>query len=174
MLSKAITSSFLALIPKKKIPLGLIDYLPIFLVGSLYKVLYTLLSVRLKKVIGFIMSPNQTAIIPGRQFIDGALVANEVGDYAMKENKVCLLFKVDFKKTYDKVSWDFLRFMMHGMGFGDKWMRWMEANIFTSHMSVFVNGSPTKEFVMERGLRQRDPLSHFFVSSCCRRAGGFG
>ncbi|XP_058746531.1 uncharacterized protein LOC131619458 [Vicia villosa] len=47
------------------------------------------------------------------------------------------------------------------MGFGEIWMNWMEALIFSSHMSVLVNGSPTKEFVVERGLRQRDPLFPF-------------
>lgn len=30
-----------------------------------------------------------------------------------------------------------------------------------AHVSIFVNGSPTVEFVMEKGLRQGDPLSAF-------------
>src|SRR3954469_9649368 len=40
-------------------------------------------------------------------------------------------------------------------------MKLMEALIFSSKMSVLVNGSPTKEFVVEKSLRKEDPLSPF-------------
>ncbi|XP_058775751.1 uncharacterized protein LOC131650025 [Vicia villosa] len=47
------------------------------------------------------------------------------------------------------------------MGFGNRWVKWMELLVFKSSMSVLVNGSPTKEFEVFRGLRQGDPLSPF-------------
>ncbi|XP_058783160.1 uncharacterized protein LOC131657815 [Vicia villosa] len=47
------------------------------------------------------------------------------------------------------------------MGFGDRWIKWMELLVFNSNMSVLVNGNPTKEFAVHRGLRQGDPLSPF-------------
>ncbi|XP_058733400.1 uncharacterized protein LOC131605010 [Vicia villosa] len=40
-------------------------------------------------------------------------------------------------------------------------MGWMEACIFTSHMSVLVNGSSTRDFKAQKGLHQGDPLSPF-------------
>ncbi|XP_058725633.1 uncharacterized protein LOC131596916 [Vicia villosa] len=50
------------------------------------------------------------------------------------------------------------------MGFGEVWwMKWMEALIFSSKILVLVNSSPTKEFMVERGLRQGDSLSPFLV-----------
>ncbi|XP_058782261.1 uncharacterized protein LOC131656596 [Vicia villosa] len=61
-----------------------------------------------------------------RHLLDGVLVANEVVDFVKKEGRGCLLFKVYFEKAYDKVSWNFLRYLLRRMGFGDKCRRWME------------------------------------------------
>nr|XP_029151561.1 uncharacterized protein LOC114925942 [Arachis hypogaea] len=47
------------------------------------------------------------------------------------------------------------------MGFGRRWREWVMECVSTTSMSVLINGSPTKPFKMERGLRQCDPLSPF-------------
>ncbi|XP_058768582.1 uncharacterized protein LOC131642338 [Vicia villosa] len=161
VLSKSITSSFLALIPKSNNLLDLDDYRPICLVGWIHKIISKALAGRLKKVIGSVIFKSQSAFVPGRQLLDGVLVANEMVDFSIKEKKPCLLFKVDFEKANDKVNWAFLRSMMIRMGFVENWLRWMDALVFNSSMSVMVNGSPTKEFMVERGLRQCDPISPF-------------
>ncbi|GKC48064.1 reverse transcriptase domain, reverse transcriptase zinc-binding domain protein, partial [Tanacetum coccineum] len=72
-----------------------------------------------------------------------------------------LLFKVDFKKAFDSVNWAFLKDIMCKMGFGVKWCNWIHGCLSSALVSIFVNGSPTNEFFMERGLRQGDPLSPF-------------
>ena len=45
------------------------------------------------------------------------VVANEVVEEAKRRNKSCLVFKVDYEKAYDSVSWDFLSYMMKRMEF---------------------------------------------------------
>ncbi|XP_071708555.1 uncharacterized mitochondrial protein AtMg01250-like [Rutidosis leptorrhynchoides] len=47
------------------------------------------------------------------------------------------------------------------MGFGAKWRKWILACLKSASISVLINGSPTHEFKLERGIRQRDPLSPF-------------
>jgi hypothetical protein len=71
------------------------------------------------------------------------------------------LFKVDFERAYDTVRWKFLEQMMIKMGFAEGWLKWIRACIFYSSMSILINGSPTDDFKVGRGLRQGDPLSPF-------------
>ena len=47
------------------------------------------------------------------------------------------------------------------LGFCDKWISWIKACLESSFVSVLVNGSPTKEFIPHKGLRQGDPLAPF-------------
>jgi hypothetical protein len=64
-------------------------------------------------------------------------------------------------------SWRFLERMMVKMSFFDGWLKWMSACIFESSMSVLVNGSPSEDFKVGRGLCQGNPLSPFLF--CFRR-----
>nr|GEV57985.1 putative RNA-directed DNA polymerase, eukaryota, reverse transcriptase zinc-binding domain protein [Tanacetum cinerariifolium] len=47
------------------------------------------------------------------------------------------------------------------LGFSYKWRLWICSCLNSAFASILVNGSLTKEFKIERGLRQGDPLSHF-------------
>ena len=120
-----------------------------------------MLANRLRSVIGGVISMSQSAFAPGRQILDGLLIANELVDDARKCRKDLLLFKVDFEKTYDFVDWKYLDSVMEKMTFPTLWRKWMMECISTPTISVLVNGSPTEEFKLERGLRQGDPLSSF-------------
>ncbi|KAK2651628.1 hypothetical protein Ddye_011484 [Dipteronia dyeriana] len=50
------------------------------------------------------------------------------------------------------------------MGFGVRWVQWIADCVMSPTLSVLVNGSPTEQFGLERGLRQGDPLSLFLFN----------
>lgn len=124
-MAKGSNTSFLVLIPKRDNPVGLNDYRPISLVECISKVLAKLLVERLSKVMSSIISKSQTTFLKGRNILDGVVVLNEVLDYARKRRKLCMIFKVDFEKAYDSVSWEFLDYMFFILGFNTKWRSWI-------------------------------------------------
>ncbi|XP_072090535.1 secreted RxLR effector protein 78-like [Arachis hypogaea] len=71
------------------------------------------------------------------------------------------IIKLEFQKAYDRVKWSFVDIVLEKMGFGRRWRAWVMECVTTSSMSVLINGSPSKPFKMEQGLRQGDPLSPF-------------
>jgi hypothetical protein len=127
----------------------------------MYKILSKLLANRLKRVLGKLISICQSVFLPHRQILNGVVVLNELIDLAKRRKDECFLFKVDFEQAYDTVSWLFLERMLVKMGFAERWLKWMRACMFESSMSILVNGSPTNDFKVGKGLRQGDPLSPF-------------
>jgi len=75
--------------------MSLNQYRPISLLGSLYKLLSKVLASRLSNEMNSIISVSQSAFLKGRHLVDGVLIINEVVDLAKRENRECLIFKVD-------------------------------------------------------------------------------
>nr|GFA14429.1 RNA-directed DNA polymerase, eukaryota [Tanacetum cinerariifolium] len=157
--SKGCNSSFIALIPKVADAKFVTDFCPISLIGSVYKVVTKILANRLSLVISDLVSNSQSAFIANRQILDGPFILNEVLAWFKNKKKQALVFKADFTKAYDSVRWDFLLDVLHAFGFGPRWHNWIQA-IFSSNMaSLLINGSPTIEFPIHRGLKQGDLLA---------------
>ena len=53
-------------------------------------------------------------------------MVNEIVRWSKLKKKKMLLFKVDFEKAYDSVSWEYLDKIMEVMGCGEKWRRWIK------------------------------------------------
>lgn len=156
-------ASFIALIPKMVDPQLLNDYRPILLIGCIYKIVAKVLANRLKKGLPFIIDERQSAFIEGRHLLHSVVIANEVVHEAKRAQKSCMVFKVDYEKAYDSVSWNFLFYMLQRMGFCSKWIQWIEGCLKSAFISVLVNGSPTSEFIPQRGLR------HLFYSTLLQK-----
>ncbi|CAJ2638160.1 unnamed protein product [Trifolium pratense] len=117
--------------------------------------------------------PNtQSAFLKGRQLVEGVVVVNEVIDFAKKSGKECLILKVDFEKAYDSVDWGFLEYMLGRFGFSVKWRNWMKACVCVGNLSILVNGSPTEEIQIKRGLKQGAPLAPLLFLLVAEGLGG--
>ena len=126
-----------------------------------FKVIDKLLAKRLASILPDVIGVEQSTFLKGRRILDGPLMVSELTSRYKKIKKKFLIFKVDFEKAYDSVSWDYLDQIMQFMGFGIRWRLWTSGLFKNSKSSVLLNGSPTDEFRLFRGLRQGDIISPF-------------
>ncbi|WMV17411.1 hypothetical protein MTR67_010796 [Solanum verrucosum] len=67
--------------------------------------------------------------------------------------------KIDLKKAYDMVSWEFLEEVLNHFGFPGQFVKWIMLGVTITMFSVKVNGGSHGFFAGRRGLRQGDPIS---------------
>ncbi|KAK3227715.1 hypothetical protein Dsin_007577 [Dipteronia sinensis] len=149
---KHLNKTFIAHIPNVSKPETVKDFHPIILVNSLYKVLAKILSNRMKKVMNSVIGETQMAFVKNSHIIDSFVIASEIIHKWKGNSTGGLLVKLDFEKAYDSVDHSFLDSTMKDMGFRFKWRNWISWCISSPSLVVLVNGSPTKEFFVEKGF----------------------
>jgi hypothetical protein len=56
-----------------------------------------------------VIRPSQTAFLPRRNIMEGAVVLHETLHELHRKKMNGVIFKIDFEKAYDKVNWNFLQ-----------------------------------------------------------------
>ena len=108
---KEVNHSYIVLIPKILNPSTINHYRPISLCNTVYKVISKLIVDRLRAVIPNLVSPTQSAFIPGKWIAENQLIVQEIL-HSFKQRKVkggFVAMKLDLQKAYDRVNWEFLK-----------------------------------------------------------------
>jgi hypothetical protein len=152
------------LIPKVENAEELGQFRPISLCNVLYKIASKVIANRLREISPEIISEEQSAFVPGRFITDNVIMAYECMHF-MKEKRgsdqrFCAL-KLDMKKPYDRVEWEYLRKIMLKLGFHRQWVDIIMRLVTTVSFSVLFNGDRLESFRPSRGIRQGDPISPY-------------
>ncbi|KAJ9546852.1 hypothetical protein OSB04_019395 [Centaurea solstitialis] len=152
----------------------------------LYKCISKVIVDRLKPYLDGIVGRSQSAFILGRKIVDNIVLAHElVAGYHLGRGPPRCAFKIDLRKAYEMVSWDYLFGMLRGFGFHLVLINWITKLVSTPSFSIVINGEPRGFFQGRRGIRQGDPLSPYLftlvmegfsmlLNQCITEASDFG
>ena len=166
VLPESMKASVTRLVHKKDDKRNLKNWRPISLLNVHYKICSKAVSLRLAKVLGSIVDPDQTCSVPGRSISSNLVLLRDTLAFIERTNEVGILVSLDQEKAFDRVDRSFLLNLLELFGFGP-WFRACIATLYEgSYMQVLVNDFLSDPIPLARGVRQGDALSPMLYVLC--------
>ena len=108
---------------------------------------------RLRPILSRSLSKEQFGFLKGRQIIDAIGIAQECIHIIKEKKQQALILKIDLRKAYNCISWDFLRMVLLQCGFGLPMTNCIMGCISSTNFTILINGDPSEFFSSGRGLR---------------------
>lgn len=125
------------------------------------KILYRGLTTCPQKQITAIIDTEQSGFIAEHNIVKNFIYTTEMVQCWFKHKNLSPVFKLDFAKSFDSITWSSLHKIMEIRGFPAWWCDWMDVIFTMSRSTILLNGVPRKWFPVRRRPPQGDPLSPY-------------
>ena len=125
------------------------------------KIISKALAIKLKKIFPVLISPGQTANVNGRFIGESGRLVSDIIEIHDIEKLSGYLMTIDFEKDFDSMNHTFLIASLKKYCFVDNFIDWIKILLKNQESCVINGGHKTKYFKLERGARQRDPISAY-------------
>jgi hypothetical protein len=115
----------ITIIPKEEEAKTLKKFRSINRINYNFKVFAKPLNNRLELVCDRLLSYNQTTFIKCRFIFESVVAAQDIIYDVVKRGTKDMMLKLDYEKSYNRVSWAFLEEMLVTRGFGPRWRGWI-------------------------------------------------
>ena len=142
------------------------NYRPISLTNVDYRILAFTLAQRMQRIIGNVISNDQSAYIKRRYMGTNIRLVSDIIDYFDMMNESGLLLMLEFKKAFDSIEWNFRLRSLQYFNFGPTFIKWVETIYWKPEACIKNNGHISDTFKISRGIRQGCPVSALLFIIC--------
>ncbi len=136
-----------------------VNYRPITLLNTDYKLLSKALAVRLASVAPELIHRAQAGFVPGRRIQDHTQLARMMMHWADENDEDGAIVALDQEKAYDKIAHDYLWRVLQKLKIPPPFIQLVQSLYAGAETAIMINGFLSKSYRIYRGVRQGDPLS---------------
>ncbi|CAM2096989.1 unnamed protein product [Caretta caretta] len=149
----------LALLPKKGDCRDFLNWHPISLLSTDYKVIAKAISLRLRSMLMDVVHPNQTYTVLGRTIFDNLYLVRDLLELVCKNGLSFTLLLLDQEKAFNWMNHRYLLGTLQAFGFRPKFVRFLQVLYVSTKCLVRLNWTLTAPVSFGQGVRQGCPLS---------------
>jgi Reverse transcriptase (RNA-dependent DNA polymerase) len=146
-----LNKAHISLIPKKSGSNRLEDFRPISVLSFILKLIMKILADRLSTLLPSLIAKNQTAFVQNRRIAENFLIVREKLSFLHRNKIPSVLLKIDFRKAFETISWEYLKGMLRARQFPNRWNSWIHNLLISSSLVVRTNGNNETCFFHRKG-----------------------
>ena len=156
----SMTQGIVTLIYKEKGDrLELNNWRPITLLNVDYKLMTSMVTLRLERVLPSLIHKDQGCAVKGRNIEDQLICIQDIREYMKNRHSSSMLCALDLEAAFDRADHTYLNKLFRHFNLGRRMENFMKTILSNMYSAIGVNGARTSFFKQSRSIRQGDPAA---------------